>query len=214
MPLHRHAQGLALLMLLLGVYFGGQFGVETWRQRQALQAVYAPVDAAAPMDGSAGAEFVALHAALHPGGYVTSRADHDSTHRTDFLPLVGVPAAPDATVQWVLRIDVDGAATPKLEFPLLAHDRGEGLPPTLRESLERIGVQLAPDARLADLVPSRDGQVLDRSGEIRSRVALHAGAMGVALVIGLLILGVLRIRQGRDDRRPASPESADGGHRG
>ena len=112
------------------------------------------------------------------------------------MPLTTRGALADAPVHWIVELEAD--SLPALEIPLYAHDRGQKLPLTTREAMERIGVRVAPDVALVSYIPSRGGVVQARSG---GNVEFFVGLLTVLILlswVGIAFLG--RRERGNKDR--------------
>lgn len=195
--------GLVAAVWLTGTGFYGYAALQHRRERQA---TYASVDVSQASVAAVGrAEFVALQGRLHPAGGLVLRTGHQSV-RTYFLPLVAPNSAPSDAVQWIARWE--GASLPEAEWPLHAHDQGSALAPVVREAFERMGVRIAPDAALVELVPTRAGVALDRDPESLSRAVGVAGLVTVIMLLTGATFAVLGLHGRRSEGRRSARPSA------
>lgn len=192
---------LLLVMLAMGAatWLVG-FGVHTYasmRHQEELHASYQPLDIRQVTSTVLSSPFIALRGRVHSNGYLSLK-ERTATSKL-FLPLVAPDAPPTSPVRWVVQ--VDGTALPPLAPLVFAHATGEKLSQSTREAFERTGVPIASDAMLVDYVPTRGGQVVDRSAQDRSHflslASVVTASLALLLVISWVVLGLRQRRPGQ-----------------
>jgi hypothetical protein len=184
---------------VLGLVFGGIFlavwviglvayEVISWRHQRELGATYTNVDLSARNGTDAVPEFAVLRGQPHARGYVTLGLQNE-TAKTSYLPIAARGAAPGEPVHWVIKFDESVIGS--LPQALHTHARGEALAPVVREGLAQIGVVVAADAVLVDNVPTRDGQVIDRTASDREMFLGVAGLASLLIVLLWLMVGAM-----------------------
>lgn len=196
------AIALAGVVSAIWVVGGALYAHVAWRHRAEARASYHRVDPSQSRSPRSRQEFVALPGRVHPAGYLSVRQGTAST-RTFFVPLIGAGADPEAPVHWILQLE--GTSLPDLEWPVLAHDLADDLPPVARQEFGRMGLPVAADAVLVELVPSRGGAVRDRAGEDRTFFLGVAGFVTLIVVLMFAIFGLLGLRRRRHGAAGATP---------
>ena len=122
------------------------------RQRTEMQASYQPVELARSAVAQGDPEFVALPAPEDPADGLVLRR-RNAAAGVHFLPL---PSAA-ADLHWIVRWE--GTSLPAVEWPLLAHARGDAPATVIRKAFASAGVSIAEDAAVVEWIPSRAGVV-------------------------------------------------------
>ena len=195
---------IVMLSLIAATWIVG-FGVHThvaMRHQEELHASYEPVDLQAPIGAARSNPFVVMDGRLHSNRYLSLK--QRSTISKIFLPMVAPSESTVSPVHWVLQ--VDGSVMPPLSPAVYAHATGERLSQSTREAFERIGVPIAPDAVLADFVPTVDGRVVDRSADDRTFFIGMASVITASLALLLATTWiVIRLRERRSHTSQLHP---------
>jgi hypothetical protein len=175
---------LAGVMATIWLVGAGFYGLAVRGQGIEMRARYRLVELSRSAEAQGSPEFIALPAPVQPmDGLVMRRSNaSDGVH---FLPL---PAA-GGEVHWIVRWE--GLSQAPVEWPLLAHGRGEVSPTVVRDAFAAEGTRLAEDAVVVERVLSRDGVVLDRSDESSSWFLGVASLVSVIVALLAAMLGVL-----------------------
>jgi hypothetical protein len=190
------------LGMVAAIWAGGFGAYEyyTLRTQQEMHATYEPVDVGAPVGAASRLRFVALHAKVHPNGYLKRTENHEQ-EGTFFIPLVARTARdPAVQVHWILR--VDGSAEQYLPDPVYGHALGEPLPQTVREAFVRDGTNIAADAVLVSYVATDStGSVRDGSGNY---FVLFVGGCGILSLVTLAMVAAYWFKVRAQHRRLTS----------
>jgi hypothetical protein len=106
--------------------------------------------------------------------------------KTYFVPVTGASWSTSQPVSAVLTFDAE--VPPPLDQPILGRTRTDTLPLAAIEAFARSGVKVDPAHRLVDLVPSRQGQVQDRSDEDHQMFLIGASFGSALCLLGALML--------------------------
>ena len=175
---------LAGLMATIWLVGAGFYGLAVRGQGIEKRASYRPVELSRSAEAQGSPEFIALPAPVRSAdGLVLRRGN--AAGGVHFLPL---PAA-GGEVHWIATWE--GLSQAWVEWPMLAHGRGETPPTVVRNAFAAAGARLAEDAVAVERVPSRDGVVLDRSDESSSWFLGVASLVSVIVALMAAMLGVL-----------------------
>ena len=179
--------GLGLLAAILATIWlvgAGLHGLTVRGYGIEMRAHFRPADLSRSAAAQGSPEFVALPTPLHStDGLVLRRAN--TSGGVHFLPL---PAA-GGEVHWIARWE--GSSRPPMEWPLLAHERGETPTAVIRDAFAAQGARVSEDAVVVEWVPSRAGVVIDRSDESRSWFLGVAGLVSIIVALLAAMLGML-----------------------
>ena len=175
---------IAGVMATIWLVGAGFYGLAVRGQGIEMRARYRPVELSRSAEAQGSPEFIALPAPVRSAdGLVLRRGN--VAGGAHFLPL---PAA-GGEVHWIARWE--GPSQAGVEWPMLAHGRGETPPTVVRDAFAAEGTRLAEDAVVVEQVPSRGGVVLDRSDESRTWFLGVAGLVSVIVALMAAMLGVL-----------------------
>jgi hypothetical protein len=123
------------------------------------------------------------------GDQVLVLKEGNQARKTYFVPVTGAGWAPAVPVSVVLTFVAE--VPPRLDRPILGRLRSDALPLAAIDAFARSGVKIAQAHRLVDLVPSQQGQVLDRSDSDRQTFLVGASMISVMSLVGALMFRLI-----------------------
>jgi hypothetical protein len=127
------------------------------------------------------------------GDEVLVLKEGNHARKTYFVPMTGVGWTPAQAVHAVLTFEAE--SPPRLDRPVLGRLRSDALPLAAIQAFARSGVKIDTSHRLIDLVPSQQGQVLDRGDSDRQYFLIGATLLSVICVVcGLMVWLVMKFK--------------------
>ncbi len=131
------------------------------------------------------------------GDQVLVLKEGNHARKTYFVPMTGAGWTRAQPVSAVLTFEAE--FPPQLDRPVLGRLRSDALPLAAIEAFARSGVKIDTSHRLIDLVPSQQGQVLDRGDSDRQNFLIGATVLSVMSPVGGIMFWLVM----KFKRRPA-----------
>jgi hypothetical protein len=161
--------------------------------REDVQARYASVDLGGTRVSWPQDPHVAL-GGVPQGDQVLVLKEGNHARKTYFVPMTGTGWTPAQPVNVVLTFEAETA--PQLDRPVLGRLRSDTLPLAAVQAFARSGVTIDASHRLVDLVPSLQGQVIDRSDSDRQTFLIGATLLStIGGVGGLMFWLVMKFKR-------------------
>lgn len=116
------------------------------------------------------------------GDQVLVLREGNHARRTYFVPMTGAGWTPAQPVSAVLTFEAE--VPPQLDRPVLGRLRSDSLPLAAIQAFGRSGVKIDALHRLVDLLPSQQGQVLDRGDSDQQKFLIGATLLSAFSLVG------------------------------